>query len=631
MFALILIIVSLCGGILMTYFYDEKCTLPTRIVEGSFIGITFWGLVGFATASLVGDLPLWVPMSSAVLTFGMPVIFLLPKKMVIKKQIHELIVCVSQKALRPNKLDIFSVAFYIGLFVFFHFISQSAFFMMNGEYYTRYGDNYSDATLHTGITAGFAYGQNYPPIHPDYAGSKLSYPFLINFIAAMFVNTGMDIETAFYFQYMLHFFLMTWLIKRMTFSLTKNISASFIVPLLIYFSGGLGFSIFFKELLAAPDKWDFLLHLPHEYTNYNELLRWGNAIINWFVPMRSLILGVPLALLVVSIWWRYLTNYPNDRRLLLGTGVIAGLLPLVHTHSYLVVVGASILWSALFRKWKMWLYFGLPAFSMGLPQMMWIRSGSGADFMTFFGFMNGWMRGEYNFVWYWLVNTGFFIPLLLLSFCVRGLLSTTLRNFLFPFLILFVVGNFVRVTPWDWDNNKILMYWFMLSCIPVALLIARLWRNGWGGKIVAFSAFIVLIWSGGLDLGRILLHVNNWIVFDRTTIAMAEEIKKLPADSVIVTAPYINHPILLSGRKTFMGYTGRLWTHGLSYVEREEIVNKIYEGDTTLLENYGIDYVLVSAAEDQWMMEKNSVVNRQTFEHLPIISQVEDKYLYQVQ
>ena len=45
--------------------------------------------------------------------------------------------------------------------------------------------NFGDLPFHMGITAGFAYGNNFPPDHPELAGVPLTYPFFGDLVSGM--------------------------------------------------------------------------------------------------------------------------------------------------------------------------------------------------------------------------------------------------------------------------------------------------------------------------------------------------------------------------------------------------------------------------------------------------------------
>ncbi len=62
--------------------------------------------------------------------------------------------------------------------------------------YTGLANNLGDLPFHIGVITRFAWGENYPPEHPSYAGVPFTYPFVADFIAAVFVRTGAGLRGA---------------------------------------------------------------------------------------------------------------------------------------------------------------------------------------------------------------------------------------------------------------------------------------------------------------------------------------------------------------------------------------------------------------------------------------------------
>src|SRR5205085_2157617 len=50
--------------------------------------------------------------------------------------------------------------------------------------------------------------------------------------------------------------------------------------------------------------------------------------------------------------------------------------------------------------------------------------------------------------------------------------------FYLPFTLCFIIANVTKVSPYLWDNIKVLFYWYVASTPLVALLLVRLWRMG---------------------------------------------------------------------------------------------------------------------------------------------------------
>ena len=160
----------------------------------------------------------------------------------------------------------------------------------------------------------------------------------------------------------------------------------------------------------------------------------------------------------------------------------------------------------------------------------------------------------------------------------------------------------MKLAPWVWDNIKMLFYWWIVSAPIVALLLARLWEQHVGEKVVAASLFVILILAGGLDIYPLLTGQSEYQEFDGNGVAFAESIKETtPPTATILHAPIHNTPIFLTGRRSIMGYPGHIWTHGLDFGPRENDLKPIYAGGTdgaALLAKYRVDYVVLGPQEE---------------------------------
>ena len=70
---------------------------------------------------------------------------------------------------------------------------------------------------------------------------------------------------------------------------------------------------------------------------------------------------------------------------------------------------------------------------------------------------------------------------------------------------------------------------------------------------------------------------------------------------MILHAPTYNDPVYLTGRRTFLGYPGHVWSHGIDYTAREARAEAHLRGRgrtrDALIEQYGIEYVVVGPLE----------------------------------
>jgi hypothetical protein len=202
---------------------------------------------------------------------------------------------------------------------------------------------------------------------------------------------------------------------------------------------------------------------------------------------------------------------------MVAAACVAGLLPLVHAHSFVVVMGVGACLALIEMRWRDWFLFFLVASVIALPQMWWSTHNSAVDAKKFFEWQYGWDRGKDNAVWFWFKNSGLFIPVVILAILWRGkqyLISKRLLFFYLPFTLCFIVPNVLKMAPWIWDNIKVLFYWWLASAPLVALFLARLWQQGRAQKVVAGALFVCLTLAGLLDVAGIALRSNRYEVFD---------------------------------------------------------------------------------------------------------------------
>jgi hypothetical protein len=296
---------------------------------------------------------------------------------------------------------------------------------------------------------------------------------------------------------------------------------------------------------------------------------------------------------------------------MLGAGLVAGLLPLSHAHSFAVVIALAACLMLLFPPWRGWVPFFAGAVALGLPQVLWLAAGSTTRPGMFFAWETGWDRGHHNALWFWFMNAGLFVPLSLVAFATA---PPRLRRFLAPTLMLFVVPNLVRLSPAIWDNIKFLVYWCLYATVAIGLLLARLLRRGWALRGCAALAFVVLIASGALDVWRIASRQIEVPIFTADNVAFAREVLDwLPQPAVILHAYEFDSPVYLSGRRSVLGYRGHIWSQGLDEGTRKFDIDAIYAGmpdAEALLARWGVDYILVGPAERGTLFVNSGYLSR---------------------
>ena len=614
---------------------------------GASIGLALMATVGFLLALILG--------LGAVTIILSAVLLLLPALLLVNAGCRAVIL----SALRPpasatrksNIAGIGYLAFYLAIAILLAMVFNRAVFERPDGIYTGVMNNLGDLPLHLQVTNSFAQGHNLPPEDPTFAGVRFAYPFLVDFLAAMLVRAGAGVIFAMWLQNMVMALALVGLLHYWTVLLTRNRLAGVIAPLLVLFSGGLGWWLLFYE--SSGDGFFAMLgSLQHDYTIVpNSILRWGNSLTTLFVPQRSILFGMPLAITIFCQWWLAISqqedappsNEPTATsalelqnpvkirhlskgrrkgsrkaaaipqpeppnfylRRMIAAGLCAGLLPLIHAHTFLVVMAVAACLALIFRSaWRSWLYFFAVALIVCLPQVLWLANTGGVNTRSYLGWQPGWDHGQHNIIWFWFVNTGLFIPLLVVALVWRRptfKLPQRALKFYAPFIFCFLIPNLVKVAPWVWDNIKVLFLWYVASAPLVAWLLARWWQQRSLIRWLAPPVLATLLLAGALDVLRVVSEASEYQEFDAQGIAAANLISgQTSPRALVLHAPTYNSPVFLTGRRSLLGYPGWMWSRGLDYSERSADIARIYMGAPEadgLLRKYNVDYVLVGPLE----------------------------------
>src|SRR5262249_50864450 len=219
-----------------------------------------------------------------------------------------------------------------------------------------------------------------------------------------------------------------------------------------------------------------------------------------------------------------------------------------------------------------WLWLAVPVLLFALPQVLWI---SPTHAQSFFRLQFGWMAGKESILWFWFKNLGahLFVFALALYFS-----PPRFRTFWSAFLVVFLATNIIIFQPHDFDNMKLMLWSFLISCVGTAVLFAVLRQKyGWKGIVASLLVGASLSLTGTLSVYR---ELNlYWLMFSSDDVALANYVREhTPADAVFLTSDKHNHPIpCLAGRRIVMGYRGWLWTHGIDYHSRERGVLEMFE------------------------------------------------------
>jgi hypothetical protein len=633
------VLIAVLDGALLSYLYSKAMPWAVRLCVGACTGFGLLATVGFAIASLAGSLSAGVVwLSLAVVT--LPAIFVIWSR---GRQIQEELAAAIAAVRRPSWTATALTLFYlVNGYLLNRVFAKAVFFHPDGLY-TGVTNNYGDLPLHLQIIFSFSQGRNFPTQDPIFSGVRFAYPFLADLMAAMIKQAGASLIAAIWLENMVLAVALLGLLHYLTSVLTKDKLAGFLAPLLVLFSGGLGWYLLLSDARTSDSGLLGLVRkLPHDYTILMDpLFRWGNSFTSLFVTQRSILMGAPIVLVILLQWWRSLSPESEEEITgagvlprMLAAGIMAGMLPLIHAHSFMVVMMVAGCLVFLFPRWRAWLAFFVPALLIAAPEMWWTTHGSGVRLQAFLGWSLGWDHGDTNVLWFWFVNTGAFIPLLLAAVLTRkqeqDLVPSRLLRFYTPFVLCFIIPNLLKLAPWIWDNIKVLFYWYLASVPLVALLLASWFKTPGKRRWAAAGLLLSLTLAGALDLTRVVTAREENREFDSDGIAIAQEISRLTAPhAVVLHAPTHNTPVFLTGRRSVLGYPGHAWTRGLDPAPRESDIHLMYAGSPqamALLRSYDVEYAVVGPQERSGL-----TVNDVFWNQFPVIAQVGEYRLYRTE
>ena len=476
---------------------------------------------------------------------------------------------------------------------------------------------YGDLCLHLGIATGLQ-GSAYPPEYTLIQDVLLGYPFLMDALSASMLCLGTGLQAAFVIPgslmmglVYLGFILLAW-------ELTHSRAAVVVACLLMFLNGGLGFFYVLDEVWQDPTA------LKNVFTGYyaapanmvEHNIRWVNVICDMMIPQRTLLAG--WTMVIPALYLLVLAMREKSRRLYVILGVLAGAMPMVHTHSFL----ALALISAGCLVWTLWhaedrrkalidyaLYAGIAA-ALALPQLLtWAipQTVGGAATTGSLSLRFNWVNFDTatgrlidGYFWFWVKNVG---PVYLVMLPAALLCKGWKRGLALGALFVYAAAELVQFQPNAYDNNKLFYVAFLLMLPLAARYLVTLWDRlrGLPGRSLLAAVFLFLsLTSGVLSLGR--EAVSDYQLFSAGEVEAAEYIRdELPADAVYLTGDQHNNFVTaLSGRQIVCGTGSYLYFHGVNYEKAALDARRMLEAPAdslALFEEYGVDYVVIGNSE----------------------------------
>ncbi len=615
------IIVSFLLGLSISFLLSYRFHRIERVLFSFVVGnaITIWAT--FLLACLKGSLNIDIILISIAIYIFLSIILFRVSRISVKAAFSDL----KKKSAIIWHDDKLTLAFFMLILLYLTIMNLYGVFRIDeaGNIYA-FHTVWADYPFHTSVISAFVYRADlsFPLNYPQFLHIEMHYPFLMDFYSAVLMKGGLDLRCSLIIPnilFQLSFFgLFFFLAYRLTGLKKVGLLATFI----FIFAG-----------------------LPAGLQSVN--IHFLNPMYAVLMPQRTAMIGMGISFAVYILLLHALFTDERDTqrqayRELILAGVLIGLLPYIHAHSFMVTAFVALFLSAVasIKKRNLWVLISLlvPLILLSLPQIMSIRTGISEDFFVFFP---GWTEENRNMImgfdWssitttvfsiaktitvlqmFWALNAGGLIILLSLGILKA---DNKARLFYLPFLLLFVIANFVKFQPWYFDNYKIFIYWLALSAVMASLAI--LWVTDFNKRFfktlatVSLAILILASTSFGL-VTHVAMVEDSYVIWTQEETEIADWVREnTPPDSVFLTGSAHNHPIpSLSGRPRVMGYEGWLWSHGINWMminarKRDEMA--MFGGDYALVKDYGVDYVCIGPYERAFARDNQFEINYSAF------------------
>lgn len=469
---------------------------------------------------------------------------------------------------------------------------------------------YGDLAMHLGFISSIATQGTFPPMYSICPDMPVNYPFLSESVGSTIYLLGTSLRfatmlTAGYALLLVitgaYCFFEEWL---------QESRKSVFAMLLFFVGGGFGFWYFFDLLKANPENLSRLFTAFYETpTNFvPNGLRWVNPIADMMIPQRALLFG--WSLLFPCLFLLHRGAIKRDTRVFVTLGVLAGTLPLIHTHSFLAlgIISGFYLIRSLFKNEgkAQWIgfakYLGI-VLLLALPQLIVFTFRQSGGFLKFHF---NWANESDNYFWFYIKNFGLIALLAPVAFLAA---NKEEKGVVGGAILIWLIAECILFQPNPYDNNKLLFIAFLYACGLVGgwlfdakdRLMRGAVRNRASIALLSAMVCVTLFLSGVLTLGR--EYVSEYQLIDSDQVAAADYVKEnTEPDATFLT--YNNHNnciATLTGRNIVCGSGSYLYFHGVDYSAREEALALLYENPSvyfsTYTKRYNIDYVFISSSE----------------------------------
>lgn len=533
---------------------------------------------------------------------------------------------------------------------------------------------WSDFGSTVSVMQSFALGHNFPTELPHYSGERIRYHFLFYFQAGNLEYLGLNPAYSNNILSVLTLVSMLVLVMTLGIVLFRSRAVGRIGAALFFFHGSLAYIPFLRAQESYGGLWDALNvlrdFLPSGYPYRGEL--WGVWSQVVFLNQRHLASSIGILLLVlIFVVTRYQAKarldsesnaardeqppgdaaantaepeIPPNADLMSGKfksvvpfvffGALLGLLPMWNSAVFTSAFAVLALLFLLFPLKKQMLALAATTGIFALPQVIFLKTG------------NVQPAGYSLFHWGYTIDNptiGNVIEYLGFTFGFKWVLIAVALVFAtwFQKRVLIAVTSLIgiafcfRFSEEVLANHKFLNVWLVIANLFVAYGLCRLWKmrllkTALPGKIAALLLTALIVAGGIIDFFPI--RNGHWIKMpfeeDRLVRWVREE---TDPKAVFLSDRFVNHSILLAGRRLFHGHPYYAHSAGYPTHERDVIYKRMFdERDPKqllrLLHENNISYVAIDngVRKGGFIVNANEAVFKSNFEK--VFQDTENRY-----
>ena len=472
---------------------------------------------------------------------------------------------------------------------------------------------WGDFGSHLGLARSFSLGSNFPAEHPQFAGDGMRYHFLFYFLAGSLEYLGLPLDWAVNLPSLLAYAGFLCLLYSLVFTLARSVLAGVLAIVLFLFRSSWTIWSWLTE------HWHDQRGLAAVFLQNNEFIgttpyeNWGIWTQNVFVNQRhnAFVLSFVMLMLLILLQRSGLKSSLKkwaDRRSWLPAlwqpyAAIGLLLGLLGFWNGAIVLCALLLLAALAVVAEERLGLVLAGALAVLLVMLQTDIFMGGVASVKPRLAPGFLAYPVNFsgiTGYYLKLLGIFPFVWIAAFFTLG---RRWRSFSLVALSPALLGNIISFSSDPTMNHKFLMVSIVLGNCAVAALLARVLQDRrWWLKLAGGSALFLLTINGVVDLIalRNANAGNHRIGYDLSDPLILWAAHHTDRHAVFLTPKDTFHPLLLSGRRLFLGNQAFAASAGYDMQSRARIRDELYCASSSadfvhkLSRSPMIDYVVFS-------------------------------------